>query len=143
MTTGFQFPLDEKRGSRQQERDFPILYEAAEKFLGQFGVERAASDGDFWVVDDNYGPKQHKIYFNNLKMLAPPIVYGLQQLLNDFPDWDWVVAISIDGHLPPVWPEMGLIIRNDEIIDGLQRQYFPPEYRDWKYEGARVGTDRD
>jgi hypothetical protein len=127
----------------KQEQDFPVLYAAAEKFLSQFGKEDGSADGDFWVVDDNYGCKQHKICFNNLRMLAPPIVYGLQGLLENYPDWDWVVAITVQDRLPPIWPEMGLIIRKHEIIDGLQRQYFPPEYRDIQYRGSRVGTDRD
>jgi hypothetical protein len=32
---------------------------------------------------------------------------------------------------------MGLVIRDDEIVDGLQRQYFPREFQTIKYEGSR------
>jgi hypothetical protein len=53
-----------------------------------------------------------------------------------------VVALYIRGG-GENWPEMGLIIRGPEIIDGLQRQYFPAEYRNLAYEGSRPGTDRD
>jgi len=38
------------------------------------------------------------------------------------------------------WPNMGISIRADEIIDGLQRQYFPTEFQDLAYEGARRGS---
>jgi hypothetical protein len=38
---------------------------------------------------------------------------------------------------------MGLTIRRHEIIDGLQRQYFPPAYRHFQYPGSRPGTERD
>jgi hypothetical protein len=54
-----------------------------------------------------------------------------------FPDWEIVVAIDLSdkGHS---WPNMGLTIRAHEIIDELQRQYFPPQYQGIKYEGARL-----
>ena len=32
---------------------------------------------------------------------------------------------------------MYFIIGNNEIIDGLQRQYFPEEYKTIEYEGSR------
>jgi hypothetical protein len=38
---------------------------------------------------------------------------------------------------------MGLTIRAHEIIDGLQRQYFPEPYRSFRYEGSRPGTEYD
>jgi hypothetical protein len=41
------------------------------------------------------------------------------------------------------WPEMGLIVRSHEIVDGLRRDLFPPEYQNIHYEGSRPGTDQD
>jgi hypothetical protein len=38
---------------------------------------------------------------------------------------------------------MGLTIRAHEIIDGLQREFFPKEFRIFSYEDARPGTERD
>jgi hypothetical protein len=38
---------------------------------------------------------------------------------------------------------MGLTIRDHEIIDGLQRQYFPREFQSIRYRGSRPGTERD
>lgn len=35
------------------------------------------------------------------------------------------------------WPSMGLYIRPDQIIDALQRQYFPQEFQNSEYPGAR------
>jgi hypothetical protein len=32
---------------------------------------------------------------------------------------------------------MGLIIHDDEIIDDLQREFLPPEFRNVSYEGSR------
>ena len=38
---------------------------------------------------------------------------------------------------------MGIFIRADEIVDGLQRQYFPKEFQDLAFEGARRGSISD
>jgi hypothetical protein len=75
-------------------------------------------------------------------MLRPPVVESLQRVLHEFPDWEIMVAVSVPG-LGEAWPDMGITIRAHEIVDGLQRQYFPPEFRDIRYEGSRAGTDRD
>jgi hypothetical protein len=60
----------------------------------------------------------------------------------DFPKREIVYAV-----LSPTededWPDMGLLIRKDIIIDGLQRQHFPPEYQSIAFEGSRPGDLRD
>jgi hypothetical protein len=128
---------DEEQGA-----EWEALYEQLSRALAPFGKSDAFGEGDYWIVDDNYGPPQHKVYFWNLAMLKPEIVDALRASLREFPDWEIVVAVDV-----PVtgdnWPNMGLIIRKNEIVDGLQRQYFPPEYQSIQYEGSRVGTDRD
>jgi len=37
---------------------------------------------------------------------------------------------------------MGLVISEDEITDGLQRQYFPKKYQSIEYEGSRPQGSR-
>jgi hypothetical protein len=63
-------------------------------------------------------------------------------LVGEFSKWEIMVAVSIPGP-GELWPDMGLTVRSQEIIDGLQRGYFPVEFRDLAYEGSRPGTDRD
>jgi hypothetical protein len=59
-----------------------------------------------------------------------------------FPGWELVVAVAVPGHYDD-WPDMGLYVRLHEIIDGLQRKYFPKEFQNFEYEGSRTGTERD
>ncbi len=126
----------------EQARIWSILYDGAQKILRRRGREDAFGRGDYWILEDNYGPPQHKIYINNLRMLDSEIVRALQTLLTPYPDWSWVVALDVSA-VGDAWPEMGLIVRRDEIVDGLQRDYFPEEFRGLRYDGARIGTDRD
>jgi hypothetical protein len=41
------------------------------------------------------------------------------------------------------WPNMGISVRADEIVDDLQRQYFPREFQDLAYENGRPGKVTD
>ncbi|MBN9048261.1 MAG: hypothetical protein J0H78_02295 [Rhizobiales bacterium] len=126
----------------EQGRIWSDLYHGAQKILHRRGRENAFGRGDYWILEDNYGPLQHKIYINNLRMIDPGIVHALQKLLTPYPDWSWVIAIDLST-AGKSWPEMGLIVRKHEIVDGLKRELFPKEFRSLQYEGARPGTDRD
>lgn len=126
----------------QQEQDWAELYKRIVTVLERFGVENAFGQGDYWVLDDNWGPPQQKVCIFNLKMLEPEIVYAMQRLLPEFPGWSIVVAVDVPG-TEKKWPAMGLIVRPDEIIDGLQRRYFPLGFQSLRYAGSRPGTDKD
>jgi len=118
------------------------LYAALLEFLQQQGTEGENRSADFWVDDDNLGTLQQKIYVRNLKLLDPVVVSGLQRMLLGYPGWEIAIAVSVPG-TDELWPDMGLTIRNHEIIDGLQREYFPEPYRHYSYVGSRTGTDLD
>jgi len=70
------------------------------------------------------------------------IVRRLRGLLSDLPEWEIAIAVDIPGQ-EGAWPVMGLTLRQHEIIDGLQRQYFPPAFQAWAYKDARPGTGFD
>jgi hypothetical protein len=124
-----------------QENTWGEMYDRIYKLLQGFGTPNSLGEGDYWVFDDNWGIHQHKVEINNLDMLEPRIIKSLQALLRHYPGWEIVVAIDITGK-ENQWPPMGLILRRHEIIDGLQRSYFPPQYQSIHYDGSRPGTDR-
>lgn len=127
---------------REQMETWDFLYHWIWQFMRRLGTEGVLETDDCWVHDDNWGSKQQKIYVRNINLLRPSIIKSLQEMLKEFQDWEIMVAVAIPGP-GRAWPDMGLTIRAHEIIDGLQRQYFPPEYRDIRYERSRPGTDRD
>lgn len=118
------------------------LYREIGQILSRFGIEDATSE-DYWIVDRPYGYDQHNVNISDLKMLEPEIIYSLQRTLKKYTGWEIFVTVCIRQPAGVRWPDMGLIIREHEIIDGLKREYFPPEFRSIQYEGSRVGTDRD
>lgn len=126
----------------QQVRTFDRLVRAVKAVLDQYGRHDSLEPGDFSIYEDYWGFPQVKVSISDLKLLEPQVVYKLQQAVKVYPGWEIVVAVAVRDHYAD-WPNMGLYIRPHEIIDGLQRQYFPKEFQDLQYEGARQGTAYD
>jgi len=133
---------DEDRRYEQQVRIFESLVQATNAVLEQYGKHDSLEPGDYSIYDDYWRFPQVKVSIANLEMLEPVVIQRLQQVIKAYPGWEIVVAVV---HRPNYndWPEMGLYIRPHEIIDGLQRQYFPKQFQNIKYEGARHGTVND
>ena len=129
-----------------QDFQWETPYRAIKKELTQWGVENAFVDGDFLIVDDNYGHRRQIVEVHNVKMLQPDIVTALHKLLDGYDGWDIVMAVNVPGPPPErkrLWPPMGVTIRKHEIIDGLLRQYLPSEFSSVRYSGSRPGTGYD
>jgi len=125
-----------------QEEAWEHLYKRILEVLAPFGVEDHFGKADYLLVDDNYGWTRHTIEIHRLRMLDPALVKQLRVLLHDLADWEIVISVDIAG-TEDKWPPMGLIIRNHEVIDGLQRDLLPEEFRSIKFEGSRPGTAFD
>jgi hypothetical protein len=124
-----------------QEQEWQALYERIVKTMAQWGVNDGVGNGDYLIVDDNYGWWRQKLEVQSLRMFKVHIIKALQALLKDFPKWTIVMAVDVPGK--EHWPSMGVTIRSHEIIDGLLRKYLPEEFRFLKIPGSRSGTGYD
>jgi hypothetical protein len=61
--------------------------------------------------------------------VQPIVAKSLQKLLIGYPNLEIVVALGRGFG--------GLVIRNDEIMDGLRREYLPEEFKILEYKGSR------
>jgi hypothetical protein len=120
----------------EQANTWEILYQRAREILQQFGREDYLGRADYHVLADNYGFTTINVAFHKLQMLQQPIITLLQQSLLGHPDWAIQIAIDIPGK-EDLWPRMGLAIRSDEVIDELQRQYFPTEFQSLRFENGK------
>ncbi len=122
---------------------FDALRDRVEALLEHFGrPDSLTRDGEYTVHGDYLGSPEIVVFVGNLAMLAPNIIDKLHEVIKAFPGWQIVTTVTVRGHYAD-WPNMGLYIRPNEIIDGLQRLYFPKEFQDIEYEGARKGTKYD
>jgi hypothetical protein len=93
--------------------------------------------GDYFVIDLVPNDNVQMVELHRLHMLRPHIIKALQQVLVDFPDWEMeVFVISPEGNVI-LDPDSGRVLRNDGIIDALDRSSLPEKYRDFQYEGSR------
>jgi hypothetical protein len=117
-----------------QEREWLILHDQITEALDRVGRKDPFGEGDYWLLDENWGWYAQQLEVQNLKLLAPPIIRSLQALLADYPEWDIRVRIDVPGE-EDGRPGMGLTIYHDEIVDELQRELLPEEFRDFRYDG--------
>jgi hypothetical protein len=132
----------DRSNETEQERIWESLYAKILEVLAPFGVENHFGKADYLLVDDNYGWRRHIVEIHKLRMLDPALVKQLRSLLHDLDNWDIVILVDIPG-TENKWPPMGLIIRKNELIDGLQRSFLPPEFQALAFEGSRPGTGFD
>jgi hypothetical protein len=129
--------------SAEKAATFEALRERVKSVLRPFGVpDSLITDGDYTVEGDYLGSPEIVVFIGNLAMLAPNIIQSLHSVIKEFPGWQIVMTVAVRGHLDD-WPNMGLYIRSHEIIDGLQRRFFPTEFQGLAYPGARPGTAYD
>jgi hypothetical protein len=122
---------------------FELLRVRIDSLLEQYGEPDSLSGlGDYSAHCDFRQSPQVKVSIGNLKLLQPSIVYQMQGIVRDFPGWEIVYAVALEDHLED-WPNMGLYIRGNEIIDTLQRQYFLKEFQNIEYVGSRRETEDD
>jgi hypothetical protein len=114
----------------EQDREWAMLYDQIKSVLLQYGEEDDGGEQkDFLLVNDNLGLYRHRIETNKLELLRPVVVKSLQKLLIGYSNWEIVVAFGRSFG--------GLVIRDDEIMDGLRRENLPKQFQTIEYEGSR------
>lgn len=125
-----------------QERQWQILHDRIAGVLDRFGRKNPVRQGDYWLLDENWGWYRHQLEFQNLELLQPHIVMALQAVLADFPNWEISIQIDVPGK-ESEWPGMGLIVHHNEVEDALQREFLPERFRSIRYNDRNQPLDRD
>lgn len=122
-----------------QERDWKILHDEITRVLDRFGRKNAFGDGDYWLVDDNWGSRRHRLEFQNLDLFQIDILRQLQAVLAGYPDWCITIQADAPGR-ETIRPGMGVIVYEGEIVDELQRDFPPERFRDTIFGTIRTET---
>ena len=113
----------------EQDREWALLYGRIKALLQQYGeADEGGEEKDYLLVDDNLGLYRHRIETDKPELAQPSLVKSLQQVLAGYPNWEIVIALGEFG---------GLVIRDDEIMDGLRRESLPKQFQTVEYEGSR------
>ena len=72
-------------------------------------------DGDFWVVDDNFGSLQHKVCVARISFLTRPLAVEVQITLRKY-SHGWAGMSSLDKpELRPTEDDLGILVRQSDI----------------------------
>jgi hypothetical protein len=116
------------------------LFKRLARTLRQFGRNWQ----DYIIGKERFWAYRHVVFTDSAPLLRSPAIKALQALLLDFPDWEIVICVvnqesdSEDVRLYGFeWPDSHVVIRDDAIIDSLDRDHLPQEFRDLVIEGSR------
>lgn len=139
--------MDRKEYHRRQSEQYEVferLCDLVEQVLERFGRPDylpGQRHGDFQVHCDYSEYPQVVVFVENLKLLLPPVVDAVRELVKQYPGWHIDLMVTLRDHQD--WPNMGISIRADEIVDDLHRECFPKEYQNLSFENARRGSVLD
>jgi hypothetical protein len=96
-------------------KEWEALYADLVSALAPFGRENPHGDGDFWVVDDDWGGYQHKICVSQLSFLTGEVAEAVQRALVKY-SLPWEVVIALDFADPSRPPDgEGVLVRKSAI----------------------------
>jgi hypothetical protein len=113
----------------ERDREWPLIRDRIKEILLPYQEHDAGQKIDYHLVDDDAGLYRRRIETQRPELVEPAVIKSLQSLLlKQYPNWEIVIAFGSSG---------AVVIRDDEIIDGLERQSLPKDFKAIAYEGSR------
>jgi hypothetical protein len=76
------------------------LNAALENVMKSFGKSDPMGNGDYWILDDDWGGPWQKICIFNLKLLKSGLLEKIHDLVKQrFPQWDVAIALEYKNGL--------------------------------------------
>src|SRR5262245_48185077 len=98
-----------------REDEWAALYDALVETLGEFGKNDAFGEGDYWLVDDDWGGLLHKIVVSGPDFWSDQLQQRVRETLKGFPQWGLLVVF--DDHLAKLIEDNGGDGRLDAVMD--------------------------
>jgi hypothetical protein len=97
-----------------QAMEWEALFAELAGLLEGYGTQDPYGDGDFWIVDDNYGSAQHKVCVTRLMFLTRPVAVEVQRVLRKY-SLPWEVLFSLDkAEMRPSEDDLGVLVRKSD-----------------------------
>ena len=87
------------------------IYDRLQGVLSARGESSPFGEGEYWLLDDDWGNREHLLHVFREEFLTSEMVYKLKNILQDFDGWKLVVAMDVVGWDKNVVPPMGLNFR--------------------------------
>ena len=99
------------------------LHHELSAFLSKWGRSSPFGEGDYWLLDDNWGNGEHLVYIYKENYLTPALVQGIKEIIKRFPRWKVVISMDIGAQTNEKIPPMGLVISSERVQDDLNREF--------------------
>jgi hypothetical protein len=76
--------------------NWETVYAALKSALISFGKDDAFGDGDYWLIDDEWGGQFQKLCVTSCELDSSDLIRALQHCLLMFADWG-VIVVFEDG----------------------------------------------
>ena len=98
-----------------ESKEWQQLYDALSRLLSRHGKGGNVGEGDYWILDDDYGNWGQKILSHRGKFLTPEVVAAMRRLLaRRFHRWEILVVLDVLPDEIGVPPE-GLTVLPDRV----------------------------
>jgi hypothetical protein len=123
-------PLQRPVMSPEERSETRALYDTLEQLLSTHGRSDPFGNGDYWIVDDRWSPRSHKVCIFNIEFLTPQLVEEVQRLLKqNFPTC--VVWFQIEVVEPGVpIPLPGICVFADRVEQDWDRDKMRSLFKD-------------
>ena len=101
--------------AESQAAEWDALYADLRALLATYGHEDAVGNGDFWLVDDNYGTPQHKVCVTRISFITRPLCLEIQRAIRKYSlPWEVLLALDLkDARKDP--DDFGVTVRKADI----------------------------
>ena len=122
--------LPREKISAEEDRETKELYLCLEELLSGQGKGNAFGQGDYWIVDDSWVPRSHKVCIFNIEFFTPQLARNVQQLLKEkFPACQvWFQIEVVEPGIPIPLP--GVRIFADRIEQDWNRLEMKSMFKD-------------
>jgi hypothetical protein len=118
--------------SAEQDTEWRLLYAKLSGLLESAGEPDPFGGGDYWLVDDNWGLRQHKLCVFRIEAVTSTLTDEIQKILKPFgPEWEVLVALELKDKRYTGGPE-GMVITAQGVREhwdrGLLKEQLGYEY---------------
>lgn len=100
--------------NEEREQQWTSLYEVLHQTLAPLGTPNAFGDGDYWLVDDDYGDTTQKVCVWCPAFLTPELIKLIQKALAEFKQWRVMMQLEVEVN-GSIDSSNGFIIYSDRI----------------------------
>lgn len=101
--------------NEERDQQWSSLHEVLRQTLAPFGIESAFGEGDYWLLDDDYGDTTQKVCVWRPSFLSSELIELIQQVLSQYSQWRVMIQLELEVN-GSVDSSNGFVVYPDRVI---------------------------